>query len=228
MSQPLSTLVPVARSLVDVGVYDAQEISHLLAQNVDCIVRWSVPDGKGRPAIVPPSLDRAFSFVDLVSFAVVAELWGRLVSEVEMRNGVALLMQETGYDKPLAQQQVIEVLATCGTSLIANLGGGWFDIGKGGQGAFEEVLLVYLKAISYDDLGVAQRWRPAPLVVLDPRVQAGTPCIEGTRIPTQVVATMLDTDSAETVGEELDLTVEQVHAAANFEAALAEGRGLAA
>jgi len=87
---------------------------------------------------------------------------------------------------------------------------------------------VYLKAISYDDLGVAQRWRPAPLVVLDPRVQAGTPCIEGTRIPTQVVATMLDTDSAETVGEELDLTVEQVHAAANFEAALAEGRGLAA
>jgi len=83
MSQPLSTLVPVARSLVDVGVYDAQEISHLLAQNVDCIVRWSVPDGKGRPAIVPPSLDRAFSFVDLVSFAVVAELWGRLVSEVE-------------------------------------------------------------------------------------------------------------------------------------------------
>jgi uncharacterized protein (DUF433 family) len=228
MSDRVSTLVTVARTLVDAGVYDAQEISHLLAQHVDCIVRWSVPDGKGRAAIVAPSLDRAFSFVDLVSLAVVAELWQRHVSEADMRNGVAMLMQETGYDKPFAHQQVIEMLATCGTSLLANLRGGWFDIGRGGQGAFEEIIRLYFRAVAYDDLGVAQLWRPAPFVLLDPRIQAGTPCIEGTRIPTEIVASMLHADSAETVGEELDLTIEQVQAAADFEAALAERRGLAA
>ncbi len=218
----------MGQTLIDAGVYDAQEVSHLLAHHVDCVVRWSAPDGKGRPAIVAPSLDRAFSFVDLVSLAVVAVLWDRDVSEADMRNGVVLLAQETGFDKPFAHQQVIEMLATCGTSLLANLRGGWFDIGKGGQGAFEEVIKLYFRSISYDDVGVARLWRPAPLVLLDPRIQAGAPCIEGTRIPTETIASMLDADSAASVGNELDLTSEQVEAAAAFEAALGEGRGLAA
>ena len=169
MSEHVGTLTIMVRMLVDVGVYDAHEISHLLAQSADRIVRWSAPDGQGRPTIVAPSLDRAFSFVDLVSLAVVSELWSRDVSEIDMRNAVVALAQETSYEKPLAHRQVIEMLATCGTSLVAELPGGWFDIGKGGQGAFEQVVKVYFRTVAYDDLGVAQLWRPAPLVLLDPR-----------------------------------------------------------
>ena len=227
MTHLVSTLADMAQTLVDSGVYDAHEVGHLLAQHVDAIVRWSVPDRQG-PAIVAPSLVRAFSFLDLVSLAVVKELWGRNISERDMRAGAAFLQQETGHEKPLAHKDVVDLLATSGATLLMSLAGGWYDIGRGGQGAFENVVRLYLKTVSYDDLGVAQLWRPAPLVVLNPKIQAGAPCLAGTRVPTARVNEMLATDPADVVAADLDLTEDQVRAAVEFEAALAEGRGLAA
>ena len=93
-------------------------------------------------------------------------------------------------------------------------------------GAFKEIVRIYLQKITYDDLGIARLWKPAPYVVLDPRIQAGTPCIEGTRIPTETIASMSEVDPPELVAQDLDLTVEQVLAAGKFEAALLEGRGI--
>lgn len=209
-------------------MYDAQEASHLLALPVACIVRWSLPDRHRLPPVVTPSLDRAFSFVDLVSLGVAGELWHRRVAEVDMRHGVKYLRGTTGYARPLAHRDVVDTLATSGNAFIAELQGGWFDLGRGGQGAFKEIVRIYLKKIEFDDLGVARSWRPAPHVVLDPRIQAGTPCIEGTRIPTETVAAMAEVDSPELVAEDLDLSVEEVLAAAGFEAALLEGQGIAA
>lgn len=213
-------------TLVGSGVYDAQEVSHLLALPVECIVRWAVPDRNGLPPVVAPMLDRAFSFVDLVSLAVAGELWKRRVAEAEMRHGVKYLQHHTGYDRPLAHRDVVDILATSGHAFIAELEGGWYDLGKGGQGAFKEIVRIYLKKISYDDLGIARLWKPARYVVLDPRIQAGAPCIEGTRIPTETIAAMTEVDPPELVAQDLDLTVEQVLAAGKFEAALLEGRGI--
>ena len=223
----LDTLKHMATALVGAGVYDAQEASHLLALPVECIIRWSLPD-RHLPPVVAPSLDRAFSFVDLVGLGVAGVLWHRRVAEIDIRNGVKYLGDKTGYERPLAHRDVVDTLATSGNAFIAELQEGWFDLGKGGQGAFKEIVRIYLKKIEFDDLGVARSWRPAPHVVLDPRVQAGTPCIEGTRIPTETVAAMAEVDSPELVAEDLDLTVEEVLAAAGFEAALLEGQGIAA
>ena len=218
----------MATTLVGSGVYDAREVSHLLAEHVECIVRWAAPDGQKRPAVVVPSLGRAFSFLDLVSLAVASELWKRHVAEAEMRQGVVFLQALTGHEKPLAHREVVELLATSGTSWLADLDGGWYDIGKGGQGAFKEVVRLCLKRVSYDDVGVARLWRPVPLVLLDPRIQAGVPCVEGTRVPTETIAAMVEANPPETVAEELELTVEQVEAAVDFEAGLLAGRGIAA
>ncbi len=214
--------------LLDAGVYDAREVAHLLGQHPEVVVRWSVPDGKGRPAVVPPSLDRAFSFVDLVSFAVAGELWRRHVPEADMRSGVELLTRETGFDRPLAQRQVVEKLATCSVTLLGDLGDGWYDLGKGGQGVFEDIVRIDMKFIAFDELGVATRWQPNPRVSLDPRVQAGAPCISGTRIPTAVVAAMLENDPADVVADDLDLELALVLAAAEFEQGLAVGAGITA
>lgn len=218
----------MATPLLDSGVYDAHEVAHLLGQHAELVVRWSVPDGKGRPAVVPPSFDRAFSFVDLVSLSVVGELWRRHVPEIDIRNGVALLTSETGFSRPLAQRQVVDTLATCGVAFLGDLGDGWYDLGKRGQGVFEEVIRIDMKTIDFDDLGVAKKWQPTPTVSLDPRVQAGAPCVVGTRIPTAVVAAMLENDSAELVAEDLDLELTLVLAAAEFEHRLAVGQGLTA
>jgi uncharacterized protein (DUF433 family) len=99
---------------------------------------------------------------------------------------------------------------------------------RGGQGAFKEVVRLYLEKVSYDGLGVAHLWRPTPMVLIDPKVQAGTPCVEGTRVPTGTIADMASVDSPEDVAEEMDLTLEQVEAAVDFEAGLLAGRSIAA
>lgn len=224
----MDTLKVMAATLVGAGVYDAQEVAHLLALPVECIVRWAVPDRHRLPPVVAPSLDRAFSFLDLVSLAVAGELWHRRVSEVDMRQGVKYLKELTGYERPLAHRNVVETLATSGQAFIAELDGGWYDLGKGGQGAFKEIVRIYLERITYDDLGTARLWKPAPYVVLDPRIQAGAPCVEGTRIPTETIAAMTEADPPELVAQDLELTVEQVLAATKFEAELLEGRGIAA
>ena len=37
------------------------------------------------------------------------------------------------------------------------------------------------------DEGIAERWRPSAGILIDPEVQFGSPCIEGTRIETESV-----------------------------------------
>lgn len=215
-------------TLIGAGVYDAREVTRLLALPLECVIRWSAVDGDGRPPVVAPTFDRAFAFVDLVSLAHVGELWRRRVAEEQVRAGVQFLADRTGFDKPLAQRAVVEILATSGNAFIAELDGGWFDVGRGGQGAFSDIVALYLERIEFDDLGAARSWRPAPHVLLDPHVQAGAPCIEGTRVPTSVAAAMAETDSVEAVGAELDLAPSLIAAAVEFENRLLEGRGLAA
>jgi uncharacterized protein (DUF433 family) len=218
----------MAKTLLGAGVYDAREVSRLLAEHVETIIRWSSPDARHRPAVVAPSLGRAFSFVDLVSLAVASALWKRHVSEADMRQGVVYLQEHTGYERPLAHREVVELLATSGSALLVDLDGGWYDVGKGGQGAFKEVVRLYLEKVSYDGLGVAHLWRPTPMVLIDPRVQAGTPCVEGTRVPTATIADTSSVDSPAEVADEMYLTIEQVEAAVDFEAGLLAGRSIAA
>lgn len=210
------------------GVYDAHEVAYLLGgRHIEQIIRWSTADVRGNPPMVAPSLGRAFSFVDLVSLAVVAELCNRQVLEREVRRGVQMLAEHFGFDRPLAHREVVEVLATSGGAFLAKLGGGWFDIGRGGQGAFEEILKIYMRKVTYDQVGVAALWTPAPHVVLDPAIQAGAPCVEGTRIPTSTIVDLLEEQTLEEVAEEYDLTFDEVSAAQQFEARLRDGVGLA-
>jgi len=50
------------------------------------------------------------------------------------------------------------------------------------------VIKVHLERIQFDGAGRPTRCTPADGVVIDPEVQAEAPCVEGTRIPTRVVA----------------------------------------
>ena len=216
-------------TLVNSGVYDAHEVAYLLGgRRVEQVIRWSTPDSKGNPPMVTPSHIRTFSFIDLVSLAVVAEICQRRVPEIEVRRGIQFLSKKFASKNPLASQKVTDSLATSGKSFLTKFDRDWLDIGKSGQGVFEEIIRVYLRKISYDDLGVAAIWKPTPHVVLDPRVQAGTPCIEGTRIPTATIAELLEDESAAEIAKEYGVTVKQVKAAEKFERQLSSGIGLAA
>jgi uncharacterized protein (DUF433 family) len=223
----VSTLNDMGR-LVGLGVYDALEISFLLGTNPERIVRWSLPDQRNLPPIVSPYLDSLFTFEDLVSFAIALHLRRRGVSDKDLRNGVDALRRRTNVPRPLANQSVIGKIATSGPSFLIQQDDEWIDLGRGGQGTFKAVVRVYLKGIAFDQLGVANKWIAATGVLIDPKIQAGTPCIEGTRIPTSTIRELLEDETIREISSDLELSSQQIEAARDFELSLASGRGLIA
>jgi len=70
-------------------------------------------------------------------------------------------------------------------------------------------------------------WTPHDSVWINPHVQAGAPCVEGTRVPTQQLAGLLgladmpDDDAIRRVCDDYRLTPAQVTSALEYELALA-------
>jgi uncharacterized protein (DUF433 family) len=202
--------------LLNRGIYDSREVARLLRKHAELVARWTL-DHPDRPALVPPSLDsQFFSFHDLISLLVVGELHERGVTTDDIRRGIQFLSEQLGTDRPLAHKK----LATVGRSFFANVGD-WYDAGKGGQGAFDLVIKPLLRPIEYDQSAMASLWRPHDRVALTPRIQAGTPCIDHTRIPTSAIRDMnLGGDSPEDIADEYELDVEDVLAAIDYEKSL--------
>jgi uncharacterized protein (DUF433 family) len=214
--------------LAGLGIYDAREIAFLLGTKYEAIVRWAMPDQRGLPPLVQPYTDSYFTFEDLVSFAVVLNLHQRGVVEKDLRNGVDSLRQQTGMPRPLANREVLDKIATSGSSFLLQFDDEWVDLGRGGQGTFKAVIRVYLKGISFNQVGIANKWNAAESVLIDPSIQAGSPCIVGTRIPTSTILELLEDESPFAIAEEFDLTTQQVEAARDFELNLSSGHGLLA
>lgn len=63
--------------------------------------------------------------------------------------------------------------------------GKYLDATQGGQLVWEQFVSSRLQEFSYEDGGIAIRWRVAGPVIIDPRVSFGTPAIDG--IPTWVI-----------------------------------------
>ncbi len=216
----------MSATMLGQGLYDAAEVGLLMGHHIEWVVRWSTDSSAG-PAIVSPSFDRMFSFADLVSFRVALQVRDRGVPDGELRTAVETLRKRTGLGTPLANSQVIRKLATSGRSFLSEVGGGEFDdIGKGGQGVFKQVVEIHLARIDFDATGQPMRWRAAEGVVIDPAIQAGAPCVAGTRIPTATIHDLLvDADPAD-VALDLGLTIEAIGLADEFEKYLASGAGV--
>jgi uncharacterized protein (DUF433 family) len=218
----------MAATMLGQGLYDAAEIGWLLGHDSEWVVRWSTPSSAG-PGVVVPAFGRMFSFADLVSFRVAMLIRQQGVSDRHLRRGVETLRVDTGLTRPLASNLVISSLATSGASFLSDLRTGELvDIGRGGQGVFQEVVRVHLTRITFGSDGGPTRWTPADGVVIDPEIQAGAPCIVGTRVPTATVAALLDDVEPAEVALDFEVTVEAVLLAAKFEHQLASGFGLAA
>lgn len=214
--------------LLNQGIYDAHEVAHLLAVDVERVVRWTTIDTKGNPPIAAPSLGRAFTFQELVTLALAFEVRRRGVSEVEIRRGLLTLRELHRVQQPLSHRAILATVSTSGSSFVALVDDEWLDIGRGGQFALKDFVALYLSPLKFDDAGVASAWQPSPFILLDPRIQAGAACVAGTRIPTATIHALVQTESIEDIVDEYGLTEEQVIAADMFEQRLNEGLGLAA
>ncbi len=162
-------------------------------------------------------LDGLFSFWDLLSLRVIAELSKRGVPRGQIARGAKYLADELETTRPFAHQR----LATVGRGFFADVDS-WVDVGLGGQQAFQVVVEPLLKPISFDESGMATIWRPHACVWINPEVQAGTPCVDGTRIPTGTLAELHDAGLGfEDLSDDYQLSIEQVSAAIDFEDSLA-------
>jgi uncharacterized protein (DUF433 family)/DNA-binding transcriptional MerR regulator len=203
-------------ALLGRGIYDPTEAARLLRVHTDTLARWTT----GENPLVVPAFERFFDFEDLVSLLVISELWRRNVHTKEIRRGIKVLAEELGVERPLAHIDAPSRLATVGRAFFANIGE-WADAGKGFQLAFQPVIEPVLRPLEYDAHGMAHLWRPLPLVTANPVVQAGTPCVEKTRVPTSTIHGLLHAgDNVDDIAFDLDLKIEQIEAALRFEAAL--------
>lgn len=209
------SLVP-SSPLLGRGIYDPSEAARLLRVHPETLARWTV----GKHALVTPAFDRFFDFEDLVSLLIISELWHRKVQTDEIRDGIKMLQAELGVARPLAHIDAPSRLATVGRSFFANVGE-WADAGKGFQLAFQPMIEPVLRPLEYGADGMAELWRPIEHVTAAPAVQAGTPCVEATRVPTATVAGLASAgEDLDDVAFDLDLEPEQIEAAIRFERAL--------
>ena len=197
-------------ALIARGIYDGVEVARLIRRDPSAVAGWTT-SRRNSPAIVEPDLADLFSFVSLVSLHVVSELRRRGVKRKDIYQGGRYLAQRLGTSHPFAH----EGLATVGHGFFAEVGP-WLDVGSGGQQAFQGVIEPLLRPIRFER-GLASSWRPADGVLLDPRVQAGSPCIEGTRVPTAVVRALVERQGLERVLDDLRLTREEAGAAVAYE-----------
>jgi uncharacterized protein (DUF433 family) len=207
--------------MIGSGLYDATEVALLVGLTPDQVVRWSTASEHGT-APVHASFDRLFSFADLVAFHVAHQVRHNGVSDRHLRRGVEKLRSMFALENPLASAPIIGRIATSGDSFLAQLVDDDFeDIGRGGQGTFRDVTRIYLRRIEFADSGGPTRWLPADGVSIDPRIQAGAPCIDGTRIPTAVVFARAAAEPTEDIAFDLDIELAAIDAAVRFEEVLA-------
>lgn len=206
------------------GVYGPQEVSYLLSIDPRTIARWTRPSSDGRPALVEPTHGWAFSFLDLVSIAVIAVLMQRKVTPTGVRKTISYLQDRFDTPRPLARKDLVEALNTAGKSVLLDD----VDVAAGGQMAMVETVRLYVRPLVYGRNRLAKLWKPAPLIELNPTIQAGQPCIVGTRVTTDVVAGRLaQGERVADVAEDLLLNNRQVSAANRFEDRLQRRKGLA-
>jgi len=209
------------------GLYDAAEAARLLGHDPQWVVRWSTRSRSGDP-VIAPSFGRMFSFEDLVALRVAMLVRDEGVSDPHLRRGVQTLRTLTGLDRPLASRKVIDSLAISGRAFLSDWTGKFEDIGQGGQGVFDEIVRIHLSRVVFDDHGEPDRWIPWDGVVIDPAIQAGAPCIAGTRVPTATVAELADESDLDDLALDFAVSTDAIRAAVEFERSLSRGVGLAA
>ena len=235
-------VVRVARDVrFDVGLYSPREAARLARVSPQTLSNWlrgyryavGGRSARAKPVLHPMKLgrDSALSFVNLVEAAALARFREAGVSMQRVRKALSYVQGAMKEEHPLATERIL----TDGVDLF------WeyqerrdsdvhlVNIVKGGQKAFPEAVMRYLREMEWGgDRYVARWWPGAPearagVVVIDPDRAFGAPVIAGTGIKTE---DLFDRFSAgepiEDLAKDYRLTFTQVEGAIRMEARLLE------
>ena len=191
------------RDPLDLPTYTLGEIAHCLQVPYATTRAWVLgrkyPSASGdkwaEPLIEVADKDTpALSFRNVVELHVLSAIRRKhQVSMPAIRSAIDYLRESLDLQRPLADQQML----TDGRDLFIRHLGNLVNISQRGQLEMNQVVRAYLLRIERSPAGVPIQLFPftgsniqvAPkLVVMNPRVQFGRPCIVGTGIPTAIIA----------------------------------------
>ena len=164
---------------------------------------------------------RVVTFNDLIRMRMVALLRTRGLTLREILEAEDFARRLSGSMQPF----VTEPLWTSGSDVFMKFGKKLIDISRLGQYAMDfisEYLFPVHHGLTFGEDHLAELWRPSELITIDPRVEFGAPCIEGTRVQTEVLWSLNRAgDSPDFLAKVYGLGIEKVRAAIEWEERLA-------
>jgi uncharacterized protein (DUF433 family) len=167
------------------------------------------------------------SFRNLVEIHVLVAIRRQYrISLQNTRRAVTFMREHLGGDHPLASHRML----TDGKDLLVREGSQLLNVSRSGQVEMD-IVSAFLDRIEFDRRGALLRLYPfttssfaeaARVVVVDPRVQFGRPCVSGTGVPTDVVLErFLAGEPIGDIAADYDVERELVEGAIRFERASA-------
>ena len=213
------------------GVYNLPEAAKLTGLCAQRAREWFLgrPGEASRKAVFRSDYqsvrgDQAVSFHDLIELYVAGQLREHGVSLQSLRKVHVQLEADLGTRHPFCRSEILSDgrrVFTLGLDVRGRRE--MIDV-LGRQRVFVEILLPFLKRISYDEATqMARRWTIADLVVIDPALCLGKPVVEPVGIATSILAAAYDANGqdAERVAEWYKVHPSHVIAAVAFERTLA-------
>lgn len=210
-----------------VGIYLPSEVSSYLLATLPTrqhpptsrsIMRWI------RSGLVAPERGGAtgrktvIDFEDLVTCQAIALLREAGLSLQEIRTAERYFGNRYRTAKPFARHR----FWVSGTDLLGRVDGLLVLGSRGGQIALD-LLVTWLNPLKVglgfsEQTDRVERWLPMPRIRLQPNVQFGQPCVDGTRIPTGAIWGYVRAgDPARFVAESYGLTLDDVERAVEWE-----------
>lgn len=203
-------------SVLGVGLYTVSEAGRIIEAPAGRVRQWVQKGLAPAPVHLAHGETTIISFLDLVSLRFVRRLRERL-SMPKIRSAEDYLRREWHFDRPFAARPIL----TDGRSVLVALGGDLEKLtsaDRKGQETLYEMIRRDLEDLTYGDDGNANSWRVEAGVRIRPDVQFGTPCIDGTRVPTRSVYDQhLAGDNAELIAWTCGVTRRQVKTALEYE-----------
>ena len=129
------------------------------------------------------------NFLELVSFRMIATMRTFGIKSRDIQLASDLLKQRWGWSYPFAMEPVW----VAKPDVFVHIGNVPVAVTRYWQGALDlmDDYLLPVQAgfhgLTFDPDEQAATWTPSEGVILDPKVQFGEPCIQGTRIPTETI-----------------------------------------
>ncbi len=168
--------------------------------------------------------DRAISFHDLIELFVAGQLRDHGVSLQSLRKVHKQLQKELNTRHPFCRSEVLSDGKRVFTLGLDEDGRNKMIEVLTHQSVFVDILLPFLKRISYDEATqLARRWLITEMIVIDPAICLGKPIVEPVGIATAILASAYEANhkNAELVAEWYSVHARHVIAAVDFERNLA-------